>query len=379
MSGVCGARINLVVIQASPFCNIDCRYCYLPDRQSRQIIAEATLAQICMRLFESVHLGDTVDLLWHAGEPLTVPIAFYENAIALLKKHNGRQVRVEQVFQTNATLITQSWCDFFKSHQAHVSVSIDGPQWLHDAQRVTRGGRGTFDRAMRGVRLLQQNGIAFGNIAVLTNKSLDHPDEIWDFFRNEGFTNLAFNVDEQEGVHTQSSVANPDAANRYRVFFRRLHELRKASGLNVEIRELDDMEKWIRAVSGEVANALCSPLAIVSFDWQGNISTFSPELLSTRLSRYGDLKFGNVFQCGLDDILTSEKFVAVHEDIQRGVAKCSATCQYFSVCGGGDPSNKLAENGAFDSTETTHCRLNIQALCDVVLESVENDLGIAAP
>ena len=69
----------------------------------------------------------------------------------------------------------------------------------------------------------------------------------------------------------------------------------------------------------------------------------------------------------------------MHDDIQRGIAKCRDTCQYFSVCGGGTPANKLAENGTFDSTETMNCRLTIQALCDVVLEGVESELGIAAP
>jgi len=85
-----------------------------------------------------------------------------------------------------------------------------------------------------------------------------------------------------------------------------------------------------------------------------------------------------VFTSGIDEILTSEKFREVNADIERGVARCKATCQYFSVCGGGDPTNKLAENGTFDSTETMHCRLEIQALCDVVLENVEQDLGIAS-
>src|SRR6476660_4613418 len=122
--------IDLVVIQASPFCNIDCRYCYLPSRESRKVIEKATLSKIYERLFASEHLGEKFQNLWHAGEPLTVPLAFYENALAIQERFNRGRVQVEQVFQTNGTLITQKWCDFFRQHQVRVGVSIDGPQPL---------------------------------------------------------------------------------------------------------------------------------------------------------------------------------------------------------------------------------------------------------
>jgi uncharacterized protein len=133
------------VIQASPFCNIDCRYCYLPDRASTRLIERRTLAKIFERLFESAYLGEAVEMVWHAGEPLTVPIAFYEDAVDLLAQLNRNNVCVKQHIQTNAMLISQEWCDFFKSHRFQIGVSIDGPRWLHDAQRITRQGRGTFD------------------------------------------------------------------------------------------------------------------------------------------------------------------------------------------------------------------------------------------
>jgi uncharacterized protein len=367
------------VIQPSPFCNIDCRYCYLPDRGVRKVIEERTLAKIYERLFASAHLGDPVSLLWHSGEPLAVGIPFYERAFALLARFNVGGVTVRQLFQTNATLVTQEWCDFFKAHRAHVGVSIDGPRRFHDANRITRSGRGTFDRVMRGVELLQANGIPIHNIGVLTSEALDHPDEIWEFFVGRGITRLAFNVEEAEGAHARSSVCHEADVARYQAFFRRLRQLRSASGQRVRVRELDDMESLVRHCSGEPRSALNLPLATLSFDCEGNVSTFSPELVTIRHPRYGHFKFGNVFECGLDDLLRSERFRAAHDDIQRGIDRCRATCPYFSVCGGGEPVNKLGENGTFDSTETMHCRLTVQALCDLILESVEEDLGLARP
>jgi uncharacterized protein len=375
--GLCG-KIRLVVIQPSPFCNIDCRYCYLPNRGSTAIIEERTLAKIFERLFESAYLEESVTLLWHAGEPLSVPTDFYENAFSLLARFNQKHIHVQQALQTNATLITQEWCDFFKAHRVQVSVSIDGPQDLHDANRISRSGRGTFERAMRGVKLLAKNDIPVSNIAVLTSEALDHPTEIWELFLGQGMTRLCFNVDETEGAHTQSSLHSPEDIERYQTFFRRLRELRNTSDRKVFIRELDNMERRVRCVDGSLENQLNLPMSTVSFDYRGNISTFSPELLAAQHgNKYSQLTFGNVFTCGVDDILASPQFCAVNDDIQRGVAKCRQTCPYFSVCGGGEPSTKLAENGTFDSTETMHCRLTIQALCQVVLEGVEERLGIA--
>ncbi|HEV3415765.1 MAG TPA: cyclophane-forming radical SAM/SPASM peptide maturase GrrM/OscB [Pirellulales bacterium] len=365
------AKIHLVVIQPSPFCNIDCRYCYLSDRANRRVMDERTLEMIYRRLFASAHLGEEISILWHAGEPLTVPIAFYERAAAILARLNCNCIPVHQLFQTNATLITQAWCDFFMEHEAHISVSIDGPRRFHDANRVTRGGRGTFDRAMHGVKLLQDNGIPIHNIAVLTSESLNHPDELWEFFASQGFTRLGFNVEEAEGVHRQSSLRHASDVERYQAFFRRLGELRSSSGQDVWIRELDNMEDRIRSSPDELETTLNVPLATLNFDCDGNISCFSPELLTVRPARHADFRFGNVFSGGVDEILDGERFRAVHDEITRGVDKCRATCPYFSVCGGGEPSNKLAENGTFDSTETMHCRLVIQALCDLVLEGVE--------
>jgi uncharacterized protein len=368
--------ISLVLIQPTPFCNIDCRYCYLPERARRNLMEERTLARIYERLFASAHLGKEARLVWHCGEPLTVPVRFYEKAFELLQRLNVKGVGVHICFQTNATLLNQQWCDLIKTQKIRVGVSIDGPQRFHDANRVTRGGKGTFARAMRGVALLQKNGIPLSNIAVLSSAALDYPDEIWEFFISHGFTWLGFNVEEISPANTSNWVRDPGNRVRYRTFFRRLLELQKSSSPRVEVRELDDMETRMARVLGlseapgeaEYRGLSAVPLAILSFDWQGNFSTFSPELLTVRWPGQRGMHFGNVHECGIDDILESKRFREINDSIERGIARCRSSCAYFAVCGGGDPASKLAENGTFDSTETSYCRLYPQALAEAVLE-----------
>ena len=58
-------------------------------------------------------------------------------------------------------------------------------------------------------------------------------------------------------------------------------------------------------------------------------------------------------------------------DIDAGVALCRERCEYFSVCGGGEPVNKLFENGSFASAETTYCRMTKMRATDLVLDRLE--------
>ena len=114
-----------------------------------------------------------------------------------------------------------------------------------------------------------------------------------------------------------------------------------------------------------------TPFAIVSVDWRGNLSTFSPELLGLAHERYGDFTLGNVRTDSLDSIMASPHFAALRRDIAEGVEQCRRTCAYFRFCGGGAPVNKLSENGSFASTETLFCRLTRQVMLDVVLDQLQ--------
>src|SRR5262249_15126953 len=98
--------LSLLVVQPPPFCNIDCDYFYLPDPNERGVIAESALPALFGSVFASTIVQRRFSLVWHAGEPLVLPIAFYERANAILAQHNARRVKVRACFQTNGLLIT---------------------------------------------------------------------------------------------------------------------------------------------------------------------------------------------------------------------------------------------------------------------------------
>ncbi len=370
-------KTKLVVIQPTPFCNINCRYCYLPHRSVNKRIAVTTIEQIFKVLFSSSFIEDRVTVLWHAGEPLVLPVDFYRQAFQIQREWNARDVHISNSFQTNATLITQEWCDFILEHGIRIGVSIDGPAYLHDAHRVDRKDRGTFERVMRGIALLRKNDIPYTAIAVVTGETVQHPDEFWQFFQEIQPTRLGLNPEEVEGCNEHSSLHTPAGIEQYKRFLHRLIALNAQSPSFVPIREVDVLLQRIQSGQARKQLDTNTPAAILSFDYAGNVSTFSPELLSFTHPVYGSFAFGNVFDTTLEDIFVREKFVKVHSSIQQGITKCQESCEYFSLCGGGAASNKLHENGTFDSAETNACRLRIQVTTDVLLTCLEERYHIS--
>jgi uncharacterized protein len=366
-------RIELLVIQPTPFCNIDCRYCYLPQRNSRAVVAPATLLNLFTQVFASGWLKDCLSVVWHAGEPMVLPIAFYRDAFRMIDRAKPAELAVTHSFQTNGTLIDDAWCDFFEEAHVNVGVSIDGPKRLHDRNRLTRSGRGTFDRTIAGIRLLRRHKVPFHVISVLSAASMAVPREMFDFYIEEEIERVCFNVEESEGDHVSQLFSDSDIEAAYYRFLSEFWRLSAAAPGKIPfIREIEHaLQQVIRPKGAPFGNQLVEPFAITSMDWAGNISTFSPELLGLKNAQYGNFLLGNINCDRLVDLPQRANFVRMLEDIEAGVAMCRESCEYFSVCGGGEPVNKLAENGTFVSTETTYCRLTKMRATDLVLDALE--------
>jgi uncharacterized protein len=378
-------RIQLLVVQPTPFCNIDCRYCYLPHRSNKAVVAEATLNNLFAQVFASGWADGGLTVVWHAGEPMVLPIDFYRRAFQLIDGLKPAELTLTHSFQTNGTLIDDSWCAFFAEHEVSVGVSVDGPRRLHDLNRVTRAGRGTFDRTIAGIRLLRRHGVPFHVISVLTGESLAAPREMFDFYVAEGIARVCFNVEESEGPHVSRSFRQTDIAGAYYRFLREFWRLAAARPGTFEfIREIDEAaDQVLRPKEIDYFNQLVEPFAITSMDCYGNVSTFSPELLGLKNAEYGDFLLGNVNSSDLAAMARSPVLAKMAADVDAGVELCRRNCEYFSVCGGGEPVNKLAENGTFISGETIFCRMTKQRTTDLVLDLLDQldrrSAGMAKP
>jgi uncharacterized protein len=377
-------QTQLLVLQPTPFCNIQCDYCYLPDRDLKARMNPALVSRAVQALRDDELLGQTLTVAWHAGEPLAVPRGFYGDAFAAASEAAGPGCTVSHAMQTNATLIDDEWCLFFASKGVRVGVSIDGPAFLHDAHRRTRRGHGTHARVLRGIERLRAHAIPFDVIAVVTADTLGHADAFADFFETLGACEVGCNFDEAEGDHRLSSLAGLEG--QHQAFLARLFDRADASAGRLVLREqrlangLIDSPLATVFWRGEVRpiNPQALPFAIVNVAHNGDFGTFSPELLGQRSDEFAGFALGNVETCGYLESTGREPFRRLWASVSRGTEACRRDCAYFDFCGGGAPANKLYEHGSLASGETLYCRNMIQRPFELALARAEQRARVHA-
>jgi uncharacterized protein len=375
--------LDLLILQPTPFCNLACDYCYLPDKSSTKKMPMQVIEAALKRAFDSGLIHEKFTVVWHSGEPLAAGLSFYKEAFALIERMRPKHIKIEHSLQTNGTIISDEWCELFKEYQVKVGVSVDGPEFLHDRHRKTKSGHGTHAKVMRGIQLLQKHGLDVHTISVLTREALEYPDEMFEFFLNSDIRSAGFNIEEKEGVNTNSSLEEGATEEKYKNFMSRIYDLNKGTENRLRIRELHTAKESIRywnPAGGKMSQIVGlqenSPFKIISVDHDGFFSTFSPELLGMPTEKYGKFTLGNVLLDSFEDAARSAKFRDIARDIKAGIRNCEKTCAYFAVCGGGSPANKLYENGSFESTETFYCRMQKKANIDMVLDKLESELQV---
>jgi uncharacterized protein len=375
VSGLPFGPIGLVVVQSTSLCNLDCSYCYLPDRQRRRVFDLALLPLLMRRILESPYCGPEFDLVWHAGEPLTLPCSWYDEATALLQRSlrdwQAEEIGFTQHVQTNATLINDDWCACFRRNRIVVGISVDGPEDIHDTNRRFRNGRGSHALAMKGIEALHRHELPFHCISVITEAAMEQPERMYRFFRDHGIGAVGFNVEEQEGVHTRSTMQGAQREEQYRQFLRTFWRLSEQDGFPVVLREFDQMIGLIQGERRMRQNELNRPFSILSVDAQGNFSTFDPELLSVASDTYGTFNLGHLAEMSLQEATTTERFHRLWGDMTAGVDLCHQNCEVFGFCGGGNGSNKFWEHGSLRASETHACRFGTQIPVQVLLQRFE--------
>jgi uncharacterized protein len=207
----------------------------------------------------------------------------------------------------------------------------------------------------------------------LTPQSMAAAREMFDFYIAEGIEQVCFNVEESEGNHVSESFREADIEALYYRFLGEFWRLSSAAPGKIKfVREIETaLRQVIRPREAPFYNQLVEPFAIISMDWAGNVATFSPELLGLKNPVYDDFVLGNINRNALVDLADSPILARMLADIKAGVTMCQEQCEYFSVCGGGEPVNKLAENGAFASTETSYCRITKMRATDLILDALD--------
>ena len=202
---------------AGAHCNLACKYCYYLEKNNlyqntpRHLMSDEMLEQFTREYIEAQTMPQVL-FTWHGGEPLMRSIDFYKKALALQKKYaHGKQI--DNVIQTNGTLLTDEWCEFFAKNHWLVGISIDGPQEYHDHYRVTPAGKPSWEKVMQGISLLKKHRVEWNAMAVVNAYNAEHPLEFYHFFRDNGcqylqFTPIVERLTEHEDGRTLASLAD---------------------------------------------------------------------------------------------------------------------------------------------------------------------------
>jgi len=170
-------------------CNLDCEYCFFLSKEalypgSRFRMGDDVVESYIRQVIES-QPGPHVSIAWQGGEPTLMGLDFFRLALDLVHKYARPGMTVEHTLQTNGTLLNDEWCEFFRAHNFLIGLSLDGPREMHDAYRVDKGGRPTFDKVMGAARLMQTRGVEFNILCTVNAANAGHPLEVYRFFRDE--------------------------------------------------------------------------------------------------------------------------------------------------------------------------------------------------
>lgn len=204
---------------AGAHCNLACKYCYYLEKNKlyptaqRHLMSDEMLEQFTREYIEAQTMNQVL-FTWHGGEPLLRSIDFYRKALSLQQKYAGGR-RIDNVIQTNGTLLTDEWCEFFAQNHWLVGLSIDGPQPDHDHYRLTAAGKPSWKKVMQGIKLQKKHGVEWNAMAVVNAYNANHPLEFYRIFKENGcqflqFTPIVERLTRHEDGRTLASLADKD-------------------------------------------------------------------------------------------------------------------------------------------------------------------------
>lgn len=238
---------SVLIKPASSLCNLRCKYCFYADVSDKReipscgVIRPETTRRIIDNIFSGLEDGDHLTLAFQGGEPTVAGLECLEHFVDCVSAQT-KWIQVDYVFQTNGILLDDAWCAFLKRNNVLVGLSLDGPDRFHNANRVTPGGRGTFHTVIETKRRLEQHGVDYNVLCVLTNETARYPRQIWKFLLEQQIRYVQF-IPCLDGLE---QTGNPQALtpHRFHSFYTELYHLWHEAlekGMHVSVKQFDDI------------------------------------------------------------------------------------------------------------------------------------------
>lgn len=199
-----------------PICNLDCKYCFYLEKEGlypnneNWKMSELKL-EAFVRDYIAAQPGQDVNFAFQGGEPTLLGVDYFRKLVQFQKKH-AQAKNIQTSIQTNGTLLDDEWGQFLSENNFLVGLSIDGPPDLHDACRVDKRGKGTYDKVISGIKILQKYQVEFNTLTCVNSKTVEHPLEIYKFLKEIGSKYIQFIPIVEREVDTAAAKLGLDHA-----------------------------------------------------------------------------------------------------------------------------------------------------------------------
>lgn len=322
---------SLLIKPTGSDCNLDCKYCFYKNRapevgagkqrMSGEVLEKLVKDYMQLRLpFSS--------FAWQGGEPTLMGLDFYKKAIELQEKYGGSGQQVGNSIQTNAILLDEKWCRFLHDNKFLVGISIDGPKELHDYYRVDLSGCGSFDKVIRAIQTCKEYKVEFNSLTLLNDKNVEKPDELFDFFIENGLRYLQFIPCVERDAVTDKIARFSITAQQYGEFLCRMFDRWYEYGTQkLSIRIFDSILSY--CVTGRhticTFDRQCSQYIVIEHTGDCFPCDFFVE---------PKWCLGNIFETPIDKLAASSKKRAFARAKQNLCNKC-LLCRHLAICRGG--------------------------------------------
>lgn len=350
--------LSLLIKPVSSQCNIQCGYCFYRNvSSSRQTTLNKPMSDMVMeQLVDKAcsFASSSCTFAFQGGEPTLAGLPYFEKFVDRVRKHCPTELKTQFVLQTNALNLSDDMLRFFKDNGFLLGISLDGPAELHNMIRRDNSGRGTFVPVMETITRIQEAGIEFNILSVVTNRSVRFVKEIYTFFKNHGFRFIQFIpcLPPLPESRMQGVQPFPLSAKSYGTFLIDLFNLWYTdlmAGQYTSIRQFDNYLLMLLRQPPEACDmgGRCSVQYVIESD--GNIYPCDFFALDKYL-------LGNITALSFEEIdRQREKLRFIDESVELG-AQCKA-CHYLPLCRGGCKRHRLMASGSMeDLTHNYFCK-----------------------
>ena len=344
-------------------CNLRCEYCYYLGKGSGHaatpaLMSDDVLESYVRQVIEIHGRYAEIEFAWHGGEPTLCGVPFFERAMALQRKY-GEGRKILNTLQTNGTLLTDEWCQFFRDYHFRIGLSIDGPEHLHNIYRKDAHGEGTFSRTMHGLELLQKHGVEFNTLTTVNAANADHAKEVYAFLREFSDFMQFLPVVESLPQNGNGNVALPPGIYS--------HQPQRLAPFSVPAeaygkflctildewgRHQDVGRKFVQVFEATLGNMTRRPAGLCVHEAVcGHCGVIEKNGDLYRCDRYvfPEYRIGNILQAQLHDMMqTNRRFGEYKLD---SLPSACLHCDVADLCFGGCPKDRLDERMTLNGPE----------------------------